>query len=149
MKKILLSALVALSAQSIWADEYNYLTVAYNSVEQSIALGTVKKITFQGGNCVVSTTEGEFSYPLSQMEKMRFTADPTAIERLPLQAEGLKCMGTALTVGQKGLLHIYNTSGALVRVANVAQAGSVINLGILPKGVYIVRMGDKTIKVSR
>ena len=88
MKKILLSALVALSAQSIWADEYNYLTVAYNSVEQSIALGTVKKITFQGGNCVVSTTEGEFSYPLSQMEKMRFTADPTAIERLPLQAEG-------------------------------------------------------------
>ncbi len=149
MKKILLSALVALSAQSIWADEYNYLTVAYNSVEQSIALGTVKKITFQGGNCVVSTTEGEFSYPLSQMEKMRFTADPTAIERLPLQAEGLKCMGNSLTVGQKGLLHIYNTSGALVRVANVAQAGSVINLGILPKGVYIVRMGDKTIKVSR
>lgn len=149
MKKILLSALVALSAQTAWADEYNYLTVAYNSVEQSIALSTIQKITFESGNCVVSTSDGAYSYPLSQMEKMKFTADPTAIERLPLQAEGLKCMGCSLTVGQKGLLHIYNTNGALVRVANVAQAGSVVNLSTLPKGVYIVRMGDKTIKVSR
>ena len=149
MKKILLSALVALSAYSVWADEYNYLTVAYNNVEQSITLSTIQKITFQGGNCVVTTTEGDFSYPLSQMEKMRFTADPTAIERLPLQAEGLKCMDGNLTVGQKGLLRIYNASGSLIRVANVSKAGSVVNLNTLPKGVYIVRMGEKTIKVSK
>lgn len=149
MKKILLSALVALSAHSIWADEYNYLTVAYNNVEQSITLSTVQKITFQNGNCVVSTTEGDFSYPLSQMEKMKFTADPTAIERLPLQTEGLKCADGILTVGQKGLLHIYNANGALIRMANVAQAGSVVNLKSLPKGVYIVRMGETTIKISK
>ncbi len=149
MKKILLSALVALSSQSIWADEYNYLTVAYNSVEQSISLSTVQKITFQNGNCVVSTTDGQFTYPLSQMEKMRFTVDPTAIERMPQQAEGMKCMNGRLTVGQKGLLHVYNASGALVRVANVANAGATVDLRSLPSGIYFVSMGGKTIKVFR
>jgi len=149
MKKILILALVAMSAHTLWADDYNYLTVAYNSVEQSITLSTVQKITFEDSNCVVTTTEGNYSFPLSQMEKMTFTADPTAIEALPLQSENMKCLNGQLTLGQTGLLRIYNASGALIRVAQVSQKGTTVSLASLPSGLYIVTLGGQTIKVKK
>lgn len=47
-----------------------------------------------------------------------------------------------------GILHIYNEVGALVQMAHV-QDGANINLNSLPKGIYVVNMGQKTIKVRR
>jgi hypothetical protein len=148
MKKLFLSALVALSAHTVWADEYNYLTVAYNSVEQSIALGTVQKITFENGNCVVSTTDGKFTYPLSQMEKMKFTVDPTAIKSLPEASKSLAFANGLLTLGRQGTLRIYNAGGALVRLAEVKKNGTA-DLRSLPKGLYIISLGEETIKIKK
>ncbi|MCR5433080.1 MAG: T9SS type A sorting domain-containing protein [Bacteroidaceae bacterium] len=148
MKKLFLSALVALSAHTVWADDYNYLTVAYNSVEQSIALGTVQKITFENGNCVVSTTDGQFTYPLSQMEKMRFTADPTAIKSLPSTSKSLAFANGLLTLGRPGTLRIYNAGGSLIRLAEVDKNGTA-DLRSLPKGLYIISLGDETIKIKK
>ena len=148
MKKLFLSALVALSAHTVWADDYNYLTVAYNSVEQSIALGTVQKITFENGNCVVSTTDGQFTYPLSQMEKMRFTADPTAIKSLPSASKSLAFANGLLTLGRPGTLRIYNAGGSLIRLAEVDKNGTA-DLRSLPKGLYIISLGDETIKIKK
>ena len=148
MKKIILSGLVALFAHSAWADDYNYLTVAYNSVEQSIALGTVQKITFEDGNCVVSTTDGKFTYPLSQMEKMKFTVDPTAIKLLPEASKNVSFANGLLTLGRQGTLRIYNSGGALVRLAEVKKNGTA-DLRSLPQGLYIITLGDETIKIKK
>ena len=82
-KMVICAALLAVCTQGIKADEYNYLTVAYNNIEQSITLSKVQKITFSASEVIVATTEGNVTFPLNQMEKMTFTAEPTAIEKLP------------------------------------------------------------------
>ena len=81
---------------------------------------------------------------------MTFTTvdDPTAIEALPEQAENVVYKNGTLSVKGSGLLRVYTTSGALVSIAQVAE-GANISLNGLPAGVYVVRMGDKTIKVKK
>ena len=57
-------------------------------------------------------------------------------------------MQLQLAVKGDGFLRIYSTNGALVNVAYVKE-GANVSLDNLPAGVYIVRMGDKTIKVRK
>ena len=81
-KKFLLGSVLMAASLSSTADDLNYLTVAYNNVEQSIELSTVQKITFEEGNAVVYTTGETYTYPLSEMQKMTFTQDPNAIKSI-------------------------------------------------------------------
>ena len=46
------------------------------------------------------------------------------------------------------MLRIYSANGALVQLANVKK-GANINLSNLKPGLYIVNMGDKTIKITK
>lgn len=149
MKKVLILVAALLCAAPIVADEYNYLTVTCTNAEQSISLPTVQKITFADGNAVVTASDGQtYIYPLTELQKMTFTANPTAIKALPTQEKGLSYKGGTLKVTGTGVLRIYNSAGALLQIAHVKDAAN-INLSALPKGVYVVNMGQKTIKVKK
>jgi len=144
----LLAALLLLACTSMLADNFKYLTISYNGTEQNISLPIVQKITFQNGYVVVTTTEGENSYPISVMERITFTESADAIKALPEQAEDLTYENGTLAIKGNGLMRVYNTSGALVSIANIKE-GANISLDGLPTGVYIVRMGDKAIKIKK
>ena len=64
------------------------------------------------------------------------------------QAENLTYENGTLSIKGSGLMSIYNTNGALISVANVKE-GANVSLEGLPTGIYIVRMGDKAIKVKK
>jgi hypothetical protein len=130
------------------ADEYNYLTITCNGTERTISLPTVQRISFVDSFVVVTTTEGTHKYPISIVDKIFFTENATAIEALPEQTENLTFKNGTLAVKGDGFLRIYSTNGALVNVAYVKE-GANVSLDNLPAGVYIVRMGDKTIKVRK
>lgn len=144
----ILAALLLMACTAVLADDYKYLTISYNGTEQNISLPIVKKITFQDNMVVVTTTEGEHSYPISVLDRITFTESADAINALPEQAEDLTYEGGTLAVKGNGLLRVYNTGGALVSVANVKD-GANISLEGLPTGIYVVRMGDKVIKVKK
>ena len=147
-KKLFLAAILMMASVVMWADNYNYLTVSASG-EKSISLPTIQKITFADGNCIVTTTEGVYTYPLSEIKKMYFSVDdPDAIEALPGEAENLQYKDGTLKVEGDGMLRIYSANGALVQMANVKK-GANINLGNLKSGMYIVSMGDKTIKLTK
>ena len=148
--KNILAALLLMVSTTMMADEYKYLTICYNETADSISLPVVQRITFENNRVVVTTTEGIFSYPIAILEKITFTTSDTetAIEALPEQTENLAYKDGTLTVKGDGFLRIYGTNGALVSIANVKE-GANISLGNLPAGIYIVRMGDKTIKVRK
>ena len=158
--KILLAALLLMAQWSVFngqystaqaqdeADNFQYLTVSYGGAEQNISLPLVKKIYFENDYVVVTTTEGTHSYPISVLEKITFTESPTAIEALPEQLENLTYKNGTLAIKGDGVLRVYSSNGALVSVAYVKE-GANISLAKLPAGVYIVRMGDKTIKVRK
>lgn len=148
--KQLLAALLLMVSTGMAADETKALTISYSGGEQSVALPTVKKITFQDNRVIIQTSEGEHSFPISILDKITFTTfdSATAIETLPEQQEGLTYENGVLAIKGDGMLRIFNTSGALVNIANVKE-GAYVTLQNLPAGVYIVRMGDKTIKVRK
>ncbi len=148
MKKYFLLAVMMMACTTMWADKYNYLTVSASG-DEFISLPTIQKITFANGNCVVTTTSGEYTYPLSEIKKMYFSVeDPTAIEDLPQETKNLQYKDGKLKVEGDGMLRIYAANGALVQMANVKK-GANISLSNLKPGMYIVNMGDKTIKLTK
>lgn len=144
--KNILAALLLMTSTNMMADKY--LTITYGGNEQNISLPIVQKITFEDGYVVVTTSDGKHSYPISVLDKMTFTESADAIKALPEQAENLTYKDGALAIKGDGMLRIYNTAGALVSIANIKE-GANISLDNLPAGVYIVRMGDKAIKVRK
>ena len=66
------AAIMAACTQGMKADDYNYLTVAYNNIEQSITLSTVQKITFSTTEVIVTTTGGNVTFPLVCLSKGRW-----------------------------------------------------------------------------
>ena len=144
--KNILAVLLLMVSANMMADKY--LTITYSGSEQSIPLPIVERITFENGYVVVTTSEGTHSYPISIMDKMTFTESADAIKALPEQAEDLTYKDGTLAIKGDGMLRIYSTSGALVSIANVKE-GANISLDNLPSGVYVVRMGDKVIKVRK
>ncbi len=150
MKRILLSTIFLAGSLSLMADDYQYLIVSSNSQEQNIELAAIQKITFEvsAGNVVVTTTEGEVRFPISEMEKMFFSTTPTAIEAMPKKSETLAVSNGALKVKGEGLLRIFASNGALLRMAKV-EGETSISLDNLPKGTYIVNMGKQTIKIQK
>lgn len=146
--KHFLMAILLMASTTMWADKYNYLTVSTTG-ENFISLPTIQKITFADGNCVVTTTTGDYTYPLSEIKKMYFSVDdPDAIKALPQEAENLQYKDGKLKVEGDGMLRIYSSNGALVQLANVKK-GANINLSNLKPGLYIINMGDKTIKLTK
>lgn len=150
MKKILFLAMMAAMTTTIKAEDYQYLTVKTNSAEKSITLATVQKITFDTakGLVLVTTSEGTVEFPQSEMQKMFFSATPTAIEKMPAKSEALQTNKGVLEVKGNGLLRIYSSNGTLVQMAKVEE-GANISLKSLPKGIYIVNMGEQTIKINK
>lgn len=144
--KKILAALLLMTSTNMMADKY--LTITYGGNEQNISLPIVQKITFEDGYVVVTTSDGKHSYPISVLDKMTFTESADAIKALPEQAENLTYKDGTLAIKGDGMLRIYNTAGALVSIANVKE-GANISLDNLPSGVYVVRMGNKVIKVRK
>ena len=144
--KTFLAALLLMASTSMMADNFQYLTLTYGSNEHNISLPIVQRISFEENYVVVTTTEGTHRYPITLLEKITFTESATAIEALPEQLENLTYKDGTLAIKGDGLLRVYSANGALVSVANVKE-GANISLDKLPAGVYVVRMGDKTIKI--
>lgn len=149
-KNILAALLLMAVTSMVMADDSKYLTITTNGTERDIPLPIVQRITFEDGYVVVTTAEGKHSYAISHLDKMTFTEkdDADAIEALPEQAENLTYKDGTLAIKGDGMLRVYNTSGALISIANVKE-GANVSFKALPAGVYIVRMGDKTIKVRK
>jgi hypothetical protein len=148
--KNILAAMLLMATTSMMADNSKFLTISLSDSERDISLPIVQKITFENGYVVVTTTEGTHSYPITLLDKITFTEkdEADAIEALPEQAEDLTFKDGTLAIKGDGMLRVFNTSGALVSIANIKE-GANISLEGLPTGVYIVRMGNKTIKVRK
>lgn len=149
MKRIIPLLLLVVPALAL-ADTYNYITLTSSTVEQSIALKTVKKITFEGTSIVVTTTDGATStMPLAEFQRFTFTPTGDGI-RQPKRPVGDLCIeaGRIVANGQ-GLLLLYNTNGQVVRQQFVSGSRSEIQMTDLPHGIYIAKLGNKTLKVIR
>lgn len=146
MKKILLSLLLALPLTAA-ADSYNYLNLTSSSTVQSVALNTVKRITFEGTNIVVTATDGTTTTAaLATLSSITFTDTAVGVGALRSNSD-LSVESGRVVAGGNGQLQLFNSSGQLVRRQLVSGVRSELSLEGLPHGIYIARMGNKVIKI--
>lgn len=148
MKKYLLSLLLALPLTAV-ADTYNYLNITAGSSIQSVALKTVKRITFSDGNIVVTAADGtETIAALSALTTLTFTETATGVRDINRQPADLCIEGGRLVADGSGMLMVYNAGGRVVRQQFVNSSRTELSLDGLPHGVYIARLGNRSIKIA-
>ena len=149
MKKILLSLVLAAGmATTASADTYNYLTLTSGSTVQSVALKTVKKITFEGANLVVTAADGTTTTAsLATLSKITFTETADGVGNLKAETGRLHVEGGRIVADGRGQLQLFNTSGQLVRRQTIEGSHSELNLEGLPRGIYIARFGKQSLKL--
>ncbi len=149
MKKLLtlLSVTTSLSLPG-QADDLQYLTANYNNREKSIELASVQKITFENDNVVIATSAGDVTLPVGEMEKLYFSSTATAVESLAGSTANLTCQDGVIYAKGNGLLRIYNVNGQIQRMGTV-QGSATITTHTLPRGLYIVQLGNDVIKIQR
>lgn len=131
MKKLLLIVFVALLAMPAFSQDL--LIRDKDGKEQSLNLDNLRKLTFEQGNLVATLNDGSAtSYILSSIGKMLFS-DNTAVDGITSDA--------ALPVS------VYDLSGRIIVNEVSAPAESIME--DLPKGIYLLRSGGKTIKIIK
>ena len=146
MKKIFLAAFAALFSLTCLADDY-YLNVIANATD-SYATASLKKITFENGNVVVTTSNGtSTSYAISSISQMYFSSTSAGIGSISTDSN-IAWDGTTLSLnGLKGKVQVYQPSGALV--ASESADAERINLSRLSKGVYVVNVNGQSFKIVK
>ena len=148
MKKFLLFFLLALPLMAV-ADSYNFLNINAGTSVQSVALKTVKRITFTGDNIVVTVADGTKSTAsLSDLQSLTFTETATRILDTRLQQGDLKVEKDCIVAAGQGVLLLYNASGQVVRQQIVGSKRTELRLETLPHGIYIARLGNCSVKIA-
>ena len=151
MKKLLLSLAITLGIIHIaWADDYTYLNLTSNSTVQSIALQTVRKISFESDNVVVTTIDGTATATdLASLLRITFTDIPVFINDQIIESPELRMEGGDIVTQGQGKLYIFNASGVLVRQRRVNETPTKTNVHDLNRGLYIAHFNNSTIKFIR
>ena len=148
MKKILLSLLLALPLTAA-ADTYNFLNLNAGSSIQSVALKSVKRITFSDGNIVVTAADGtETTAALANLTNLTFTAEATGVRGISVQPADLNVQDGRIVARGKGVLLLYNAGGQVVRQQYIDSSRDEISLEGLAHGIYIARLGNRSIKIA-
>lgn len=152
---LLLLGAVGVCSSTLRAQSYDYLTFAYGGVEKSVSMSSLKKLMFTDGQVVAVTAEGNVTMPQHTMERMFFSAKATDIrpttpsENTTLTYDALSgCLringGTAAQT-----LRLFTVNGMLIRELAVSAEGDNVSVTGLPKGVYIAKLNDITLKFSK
>lgn len=91
--------------------------------------------TYVGDYMHVATSKSSIDYPLSNLEKITFSISTHFYE---LSTEGVNSD-----------IDIYSVDGVHVKKAKAVCGNSSVDISDLPKGVYVVKTGKITYKISK
>ena len=129
------------------ADEYTYLTVSQSEGTTNFEVSQIEKISFDQSDMIVWLSNGsEERLPLAGLSKMFFSKGLQGITQLSASGSKIKV--------ENGLLKVQVDEGEAVFVYNLkgeeilsARHSIAYNLNQLPKGAYIVRVGNESKKL--
>lgn len=152
MRKILLVILAVFLSAPVFSQEI--IIGKADGSSQSLDLSNLKKVTFLEGYLVADYADGSSAtkYLLSEISRLLFS-NSTQVEpvemmdgRIAYQAE----TGSACIIGSEGLvLSVYNISGRMVMQESITSSVQTVALDDLKSGIYLLRLGDRTIKIVR
>ena len=149
MKLRLLLILSLLSALSAYADEARVVIRQKSGGETVLQLDTNPVITFSGEDMVVTTSLTSISFPLADVDSYTASDGTTGIRPVvsaPRFADG-RIIFSGLAAGS--VVSVYTPDGRLISRQRADGSGRAdISLASLPKGIYVVRAQDNSIKIT-
>lgn len=149
------TAVIAAATFQVHADGDNKMVIVTDGSSTPVSVADITKITFDGMTMTVSTPDGDAQTDLTQVKHIVFDLSALSTDNITKDFEDgvtitANCgVVTASTLADTQLsAKVYTLSGALVASAT-GQSSVSIDLNNLPKGVYIVSAGGKTIKFTR
>lgn len=133
------------------------VTVFLNGMSegQKFSVELLDKIYFSNGNMVLNRGGVETQVPLSMIKKICFGGTVTGISQTASAASGVKAaiVGDELRLvgydsSQPLPAALYGMNGSLFMSVKALTADAV-NVSSLPKGIYILKLGDKSFKLYK
>mgnify|MGYP002671837651 FL=1 len=150
MKKIALSLWVALCCMTAHAADGKSLFVSFNDGSKiEFALSSLPEVTFGDDKMTVKTTSTTASYELWKVST--FTYGTTTDIKQVSQDIHFALEGDRIIVdGKANKVSIYSLDGKAVSISPIINNDkTIISLEGLTKGVYIIKINNKSIKIAR
>jgi len=153
IRTFLTTLLIGAIAATAKADNYAYLTVDKQGAETSFEVNSISKITFDATNMILHLTNGTtHEMPLNSLTKMFFSEQEAAgIAAINNDGTSIRMEGGTVKIQAQGGAHItiYNSAGGVVKSLSSSTDNTDVNIGNIPKGIYIIRVNDKAQKVLK
>ena len=134
----------------LMAEDYIYMQVTTDCCIDNIPRTEVRKLTFEAGNLVVTKADGsDVNFGLSVLKSIAFTSKADAVTALGHADTDLNLQGNLIVANGAGILLIYDALGRVVRQESVSSSRSELNISGLSRGMYIARLGNRTLKFVR
>lgn len=148
-KRTLITLLVLLLTSLSIQAQYLVITKS-NSDEVNVKLADLRTITFANGNMILNAKDATTSnYAISDVQKMYFSTTGSGLAVLNADEVSISISqkGDELTVFNTGdaQAYIVRIDGAKVYDQRVGET-STINIGMLDRGFYILKVKNKTFK---
>ncbi len=161
IKKRIFASLVLTGCVAVSAMARQQMTVYFNNgnAESSFAVSDVASLHFSDGNLLVKqSSEGKQSaISLAEILSIKF-ADRNPSEVKTVAGDDLAAVKVAATPDELRLLG-YDTAnplpaslygvGGTVYYSTPALTATSISISSLPKGIYILKLGNKSFKISK
>ena len=156
MKRILVTFAVAvlamlapLAASADGVEKYLTVTMA-DGAEVSYSLESFR-ITYDGDNMYVESAGEKFTLPTASLTNMFFSETPTAISAPKVNTAVIVDNEGAVSVNlvQSAVLRVYSVGGALLYSVKMSAGENKADLSTLAKGVYVVTVGGKSVKLEK
>lgn len=153
---LLLAAALLVPMSSLWAADLvtTLIILTKDNAQHQFALPDKPKVTFEGNNLLVTSDKTTASFALSDV--VRFTyqdIDPSGIQEVYSKDTGVSFEDGVLVISQikaNSTVCVYSLDGRLVRQLAAKRAGTYrLNLSSLPFGVYLVKTGSLTYKITK
>ncbi len=119
------------------------------------SLQDVGKVTFEGGDIVVTHATGTYSSPLAEVMSIKFTddeQDPTSVKQILDDASQLRIATSESAVrvigASRGTVAIWSVSGQQL-YDNRGWHGEEIDISHLERGIYIITINNSTFKFKK
>lgn len=118
-----------------------------------LSLTNLRKVTFADGMLVATYLDGTYlQYAMENISKMYFggTTGVEAIEAMDGKLAYYASSGLVMIADMQGTkLSVFNLSGKLVMQETVGSQLETVDLSHLQKGLYLLRVAGRTIKIAR
>lgn len=149
MKRFALTLCVALACLLAKADGQTLIVTLNDGQRVQFALSTTPEVTIANDQLTITTTETTASYELWKVSTFTYGTG-TGIDQATADQKAFTLSGDNIVVDGAATVRIFALDGKAVTLEPTVSGGqTVVSLNGLAKGVYVVNINGKSVKITR